>query len=91
VLPSPFFSTPLTQGGLAAKPKAQRYPHNPEDHWGPKARARTVKAPTTAASTAGAAAGAGTETSNGNGSCVEAGNTDEADGEEPAAKQARRE
>jgi hypothetical protein len=87
----PFFSFSPTQGGLAAKPKAQRYPHNPEEHWGPKARARTIKsAPPAAAAAAGDGGSAGTEANNGNGS-AEAEKIEEANGEEPVAKQARRE
>lgn len=44
--------------GKAHRPKAQRFPQNPEADWGPKARARhapPAAAPTTAAPTAAAA------------------------------------
>lgn len=37
------FSTP--KGVSLVKPKACRYPQNPEDNWGPKARARTTHVP----------------------------------------------
>eukprot|EP00614_Pseudopedinella_elastica_P005243 CAMPEP_0172598562 /NCGR_PEP_ID=MMETSP1068-20121228/18596_1 /TAXON_ID=35684 /ORGANISM="Pseudopedinella elastica, Strain CCMP716" /LENGTH=636 /DNA_ID=CAMNT_0013398471 /DNA_START=37 /DNA_END=1947 /DNA_ORIENTATION=+ len=37
------FSRP--KGGVLTKAKACRFPMNPEDFWGPKARARTVKRP----------------------------------------------
>jgi tRNA (guanine26-N2/guanine27-N2)-dimethyltransferase len=58
-----------------AKPKACRFPANPEEFWGPKARARSVKHQPTPAEAAAAAAVTQEEEGTG----------------EPAAKQARRE
>ena len=74
--------------GKAHRPKAQRFPQNPEADWGPKARARHALPPAAAAATAAAtaaAAAAAPEVAPGHENAEEANACDA----EPASKKAK--